>query len=65
MNKTDFFSRSRDPFHPPRGGSLRQPQIEDLGLAARGHEDVRWLDVAMDGAGGVRRLQHVGNFECS
>src|SRR5262249_52323653 len=44
------------------GQELRQAEIEQLGMAARGHKDVRWLDVAMDDATGVRRVERFGNL---
>src|SRR6266436_4111737 len=33
-----------------RGRDLRQPEIQNLGVSALGHEDVRWFDVAVDDA---------------
>ena len=42
---------------------LRQSEIHDLDLPARGDEDVRRLDVAMHHALGVRRIQRVRNLD--
>ena len=41
---------------------LRQTEIQDLRLAALVDEDVRRLDVAMDDAARVRRVQRVGDL---
>ena len=41
---------------------LRQAEVEHLGLAARRHEDVRRLDVAVDDALGVRGVERVGDL---
>src|SRR5215475_11931820 len=41
---------------------LRQSEIENLGMLARGHEDVRRLDVAMGDSGGMRCVQTLGNL---
>jgi hypothetical protein len=46
-----------------RRSQLREAEVEHLGLAAFGHDDVGWLDVAVDDAGGVRRVERVGNFD--
>ncbi len=48
-----------------RGGGIQlsQPEIENLGMAALGHKNVCWLDIAMDDAFGVRRVESVGNFD--
>jgi hypothetical protein len=46
-------------------GEARQPEVEELGLeplAARGHHDVRRLEVAVDDALVVRRLHHVADL---
>ena len=43
-------------------GGLGQPEIEDLGLDTRGHEDVGRLDVAVDDAVGVGGVQRVRNL---
>ena len=42
---------------------FRQAEIENLGLAARGDENVRWLDVAVNDALRVRRIQRIGNLD--
>ena len=47
---------------PGRRSYLRQTEVQNLRLAPRGHEDVRRLDVAVDDALGVRRVQPVGNL---
>src|SRR6476620_5520965 len=41
---------------------LRQSEVENLGVLARGHEDVRRLDVAMGDPGGMRCVQTLGNL---
>ena len=43
-------------------GGLGQPEIEDLGLDAGGHEDVGRLDVSVDDAVGVGGIQRVRNL---
>ncbi len=40
-----------------------QAEIENLRVSALGDEDVRWLHIAMDNAGGVSRVQCVGDFD--
>ena len=45
-----------------RGNQLRQPEIENLGQAARRHEDVGRLDVAMKNSVRMRRFQRVGEL---
>ena len=42
---------------------FRQPEIENLGVPARGDKQVRRLDVTMDNAGGMRRFQTVGDLD--
>ena len=44
------------------GGELRQAEIQELGLAARGHENVGGLEVAMNDAFLVRGIQRVGDL---
>jgi hypothetical protein len=43
-------------------GELRQAKIEELGLAARGHENVCGLDIAMNDAFLVCGIQRVGDL---
>ena len=43
--------------------NLGQAEIENLRMSALSDEDVRRLDVAMDYAGGVSRIQCVGDFD--
>ncbi len=40
-----------------------QPKVENLGLLALGHEDVRRLDVAVGDAFRVRRRERVGDLD--
>ena len=40
-----------------------QPEIENLGVAAIGDEDIRRLDIAVDDAFAVRRIQGVCDFD--
>jgi hypothetical protein len=42
---------------------FRQAEIENLGLAAGGDENVRGLDVAMNDPFLVRRVQRIGNLD--
>ena len=42
---------------------LRQPEVENLGVAALGHKDVCGLDVAMNDALGVGRIERVRNLD--
>ena len=52
---------------PPPGGlralDLREAEVEDLGLPARGHEDVGGLEVAVDDALRVGRLEGVRDLD--
>jgi hypothetical protein len=41
-----------------------QPKVENLGCPARGHKDVRRLDVAVHDALGVRCIQCLGYIDC-
>ena len=54
-------------FEAPDGRSVvnnfGQAEIENLGVAALGDENVRWLDVAVDDALFVRGLERVGDFD--
>src|SRR5262249_13523309 len=40
---------------------LRQAEIQDLGVTALGHEDVRRLDIAVNDAGGMRSIESIRN----
>src|ERR1700732_3229783 len=44
------------------GFNFGQPEIKDLGVSALGHKNVRRLDVAMDYAFTVRRIERVSNL---
>jgi hypothetical protein len=44
-------------------GDLRQPEIKNLGVPVLGYKNVRRLDVAVNDALGVRRIQSVGDFD--
>jgi len=46
----------------PRSARLGEPEIQDLRIAPRRDEDVRRLDVAVDEAVGVRRVECVGDL---
>jgi hypothetical protein len=46
-----------------RGSELCQSEIENLGVPALGHEDVRRLDVAVDDASGVSGVERVGDVD--
>jgi hypothetical protein len=56
------FARSGG-LEPPRliDGGLGQSEVENLRFAAAGDEDVSRLDVAMDNAGTVCRIQTIGD----
>src|SRR5438034_8009107 len=41
---------------------LGETEVENLGLAAGGHKNIGWLDVAVDDAFGVRGVQRVGHL---
>ena len=45
------------------GDDLGQAEVENLGVAALGDEDVRGLDVAMDDSLGVRGVEGVGDLD--
>ncbi len=42
---------------------FRQTEIQNLGASALGHKKVGRLDVTVDDALGVRRIQSIGNFD--
>ena len=48
----------------PAAADFRQPEIENLGVPALGHKNIRGLDVAMDDALRVRRIERVGDCRC-
>ena len=54
---SDFTGRSSGIHH------FCQAEIEDFGMTALGHEDVRGLDVAVDDALGVSGVERVGNLD--
>src|SRR5215469_12972035 len=41
---------------------LRQSEVENLGVTALSNKDIRWLDIAMNNALAMRRIERVGNF---
>ena len=43
-------------------GYLCQAEVQNLGMATPGHEDIRGLDVAMDNSFGVGGIETVGDF---
>jgi hypothetical protein len=45
------------------GCDLRQPEVENLGMAALGYKDVGRLDVAVDDPLGVCGVQRIGNLD--
>ena len=45
-----------------RGCDLRQPEIQNLGVAALGDKNIGGFDVAVDDAFGVRGVECVGNL---
>ena len=47
----------------PRGSKTRHAEVEDLGVAALGEENVGGLDVAMDDTGRVRGVERVRNLD--
>ena len=42
---------------------LGQSEVEDLGMTALGDKNVGRLDVAMDDALGMRRVERIGNLD--
>jgi hypothetical protein len=42
---------------------LREPEIQNLGMPVFGYKNVRGLDVAVNDALCVRRIQSIGNLE--
>ena len=43
--------------------NLGQAEVENLGVTAIGHEDIRGLDVAMDNAAGVGRVESIRDLD--
>lgn len=43
--------------------NLGEPEVEDLGVTARRHEDVGWFDVAVDDSRGVRGIERVDDVD--
>jgi hypothetical protein len=43
-------------------GLLGQPEVEQLGVTATGHENIRRLDVAMDDIAAVRGVERIDNL---
>ena len=43
---------------------LGETEVEQLGVSARGDEDVARLDIAMNDAGTVRGVERIGDLEC-
>ncbi len=43
--------------------NLGQPKVQNLGMSALGHKNVRGLDIAMNHSLGVRGIQRVGNLD--
>ena len=48
-----------------RGGGIQlgEAEIQNLGVAALGHKNICGLDIAMDDAFGVRRVQSISHFD--
>ncbi len=57
------WSRRAPRHRSPSWSDFRQPKIQNLGVSALGHEDVRRLDVAVNDALGVRGVERVGNLD--
>jgi hypothetical protein len=45
-----------------RGNSFRQAEIQNLGMAALGDEDIRRLYVALGNPFGMRGVKSIGDF---
>jgi hypothetical protein len=59
-----FGRRSRHFYHsPPHQRHFRQPEIQNLGVAALGDKDIRGLDVAVDDTLGVGSIERVSNLD--
>ena len=46
-----------------RASHLGQPEVQDLGVAARADEDVCGLDIAVNDARAVRGIQRIGDLD--
>jgi hypothetical protein len=42
---------------------LGQPKIQQFGVTASGHKNVRWLEVAMNNGPFVRRFESIGDLQ--
>jgi hypothetical protein len=43
--------------------SLRQPEIEDLRMASAGNKDIRRLDIPVNDAARMRRIESIGDLD--
>jgi hypothetical protein len=57
------FARCRHGFAGAAGSHFGQSEVENLGVAALGDENIRRLDVAVDNALGVRSVERIGDFD--